>query len=70
MQDSVCLKSGMMVRLLLVNSEGDSKLYTRENTEGLAYRTTIPKYFVLPWAKSQQIFVLILILLQLQLQKR
>ena len=53
-QNSACFESGVMLRLLLVNSGEDSHLKTKENNEGLQHGTSILKYLVVPWANSEQ----------------
>ena len=54
-RNSACSESGVMLRLLLVNSEEDSHLHTQENNEGLQHGTAILKYLVVPWANSKRV---------------
>ena len=43
-QNSVCRKSGVMLRLLTVKSADDLDLHTFDNDEGIAHSTSILKY--------------------------
>ena len=53
-QNSACSESGVMLRLLLVDSEEDSHLHTQENNGGLQHGTAILKYIVVSWANSER----------------
>ena len=53
-QNSACSESGVMLWLLLVNSEEDYHLHIQENNEGLQHGTAILKYLVVPWANSER----------------
>ena len=50
--NSACGKSGVMMRLLIVNISEDLDLHTLENDEGIAHGTSILKYLCLPWANT------------------
>ena len=54
--NSACGDSGVMLRLLIVNSAEDLVLHILENYEGIAHGTSILKYLCLPWAKTQRGF--------------
>ena len=55
-QNSACSESGVMLRLLLVNSEEYYHLHIQENNEGLQHGNAILKYIVVPWANSERGF--------------
>ena len=50
--NSACGDSGVMLRLLIVNSAEDLVLHILENYEGIAHGTSILKYLCLPWANT------------------
>ena len=60
-QNSACSERGVMLRLLLVKSEEDSHLRTRENNEGLQHGTAILNILLYLGLTLNEVFALILI---------